>query len=151
MYLWFYILRPKRVVLFPEIAWIKSFLSLTCPHSRMCIRIYILNFKKQTNKQNNNNNKKNKNTKKAKETKEENNISGKSIKRKIAAVQVKIFLVTRMSGDRIFFGLMLLYLYTYNYRGSRNKLSRSKSLNIRREICQFVNLHLKLSCPVDYT
>ena len=50
MYLWFYILRPKRVVLFPEIAWIEFFLSLTCPHSRMCIRIYILNFKKQTSK-----------------------------------------------------------------------------------------------------
>ena len=38
-------LRPKKkkVVLFPEIGW-----SLTCPHSRMCIRIYIVNFKKET-------------------------------------------------------------------------------------------------------
>ena len=112
MYLWFYILRPKRVVLFPEIAWIKIFLSLTRPHSRMCIRIYILNFKKQTNKQKNNK-KKNKNTKKAKETKEENNIPGKLIKRKIAVVQVKIFLVTRISGDSIFFwpyAYVLMYL-----------------------------------------
>ena len=42
----------------------------------MCIRIYILNFKKQTSK------KKNKNTKKAKETKEKKeNISGKLIKK----------------------------------------------------------------------
>ena len=38
--------------------------SLTRPHSRIYIRIYIFNFKKQTNKQ------QNKKTKKAKETKE---------------------------------------------------------------------------------
>ena len=50
MYLWFYILRPKRVVLFPEIGWVNIFLSLTRSHSRMCIRIYISNFKKSKNR-----------------------------------------------------------------------------------------------------
>ena len=29
----------------------KFFISLTCPHSLMCIKIYIFNFRKQTNKQ----------------------------------------------------------------------------------------------------
>ena len=45
-------LRPKKVVLFPEIGRVKNFLSLTRPHSRMCTRIYLFNFKKhQTNKE----------------------------------------------------------------------------------------------------
>ena len=60
---------PKRkVVLFPEIGRVKYFLSLTRPHSRMCIKIYIFNFKKQTST-------KIKNTKNAKETREEKRIS----------------------------------------------------------------------------
>ena len=42
----------------------EHFLSLTRPHSRICIRIYTFNFKKETNKQ-----KKSKNTKNAKEKK----------------------------------------------------------------------------------
>ena len=42
------------------------FLSLTRPHSRICIRIYIFKFKKQRNNQKN---------KKAKETEEEKKIS----------------------------------------------------------------------------
>ena len=59
----------KKVVLFPEIVWVKTFLSLTRPHSRMCIRIYAFDFK---NKQ--------KTTKitrgqKAKEAKDEKRIS----------------------------------------------------------------------------
>ena len=58
-------LGEKKVVLFPEIGQVKKILSLTLPHSRMCIRIYIFNFKKQTNKQ-----KKTRIQKKAKETKE---------------------------------------------------------------------------------
>ena len=41
----------KKVVLFPEIGRVKIFISLTRPHSRMCMAIYIFNFKKQTNKQ----------------------------------------------------------------------------------------------------
>ena len=41
----------KKVVLFPEIRRMKKILSLNRPHIRMCIRIYILNFKKQTKKQ----------------------------------------------------------------------------------------------------
>ena len=44
----------------------------------MCIKIYIFNFKKQTNKQ-----KENKNTEKAKETKEEKTISLEIQKNKI--------------------------------------------------------------------
>ena len=70
-------LRPKKVVLFPEKRRVKYFLSLTCPHSRMCIRTHIVNFKKETYKQ------KNKNTKKVKETKEEKkNSSGEWIQKK---------------------------------------------------------------------
>ena len=45
----------QKVVLFPEIGRVKIVLSLTRSHSRMCIRIYIFNFKKQTNKQKKNN------------------------------------------------------------------------------------------------
>ena len=62
-------LRPKKLVLFPEIGQVKSFLSLTCPHSRMCIILYvfIFNFKTQINKQTN----KKQEYQKAKETKEE--------------------------------------------------------------------------------
>ena len=36
----------KKVVLFPEISRVKNFLSLTRPHSRICIRICVFNFKK---------------------------------------------------------------------------------------------------------
>ena len=55
---WAIVQTEKKVVLFPEIGQVKT-LSLTRPHSRMCIRIYIFKFKKhQTN-----NNKKNKNQK----------------------------------------------------------------------------------------
>ena len=62
------VLRPKKVVFFPEIGRVKNILSLTRPHSRMCIRIYIFNFK---------NKKKTKITwrQKAKETKERKRIS----------------------------------------------------------------------------
>ena len=60
-------IRSKKVVLFPQIGRVKKILSVTGPHSRMCIRIYIFNFKSQTNKQKK---KKNKNTKKVEETKE---------------------------------------------------------------------------------
>ena len=56
-------LDQTKLVLFPEIGRMKLFLSLTRLHSRMCIRIYIFNFKKQEYK------------KKAKEIKEEKRIS----------------------------------------------------------------------------
>ena len=56
----------KKVVLFPEIEWLKIFLSLTSLHSQMCIRIFFFNFKKRTNKQK-------KNTKK--QTKQKKRIS----------------------------------------------------------------------------
>ena len=44
-------LGQKKVVMFPRTGQLKFFLSLIRPHSRMCIRIYIFNFKKQTDKQ----------------------------------------------------------------------------------------------------
>ena len=50
----------------------KVSLSVTCLHSRMCIRIYIFNFKTKTKKEN-------KKTKKAKETKKEKRISEENL------------------------------------------------------------------------
>ena len=47
--------------------------------------------------------KKNENTKKAKETKEEKIVSLENQLKKIAAARVKIFLVTRISGNKSFF------------------------------------------------
>ena len=68
--------KPKKVVLFPEIGRIKIVISLSHPQSRMCIRIYLFNFKKskQTNKQ-----KTNKKTKKAKESKEKKRMHMKNL------------------------------------------------------------------------
>ena len=85
----------KKVVLFPEIGRMKFFLSLTRPHSGVCIRIYIFNIKKQTNKQ------KKKNIKKAKETKEEKIISLENWfkKNKFAVARMNIFLVTHIFGN----------------------------------------------------
>ena len=40
----------KKVTMFLEINQAKTFLSLTRPHSQICIRMYIFNFKTQTNK-----------------------------------------------------------------------------------------------------
>ena len=91
-----------------EIGWAKTFLSLTRPHSRVCIRIYIFNFKK-ANKQAKKTNKKTKKTrkqKKQKKTKEENIMfSENRLKNKLAAAWVKIFLFTRISGNEYFFSL----------------------------------------------
>ena len=77
--------RPKKkVVLFPEIGQMKNFLSLTLPHSRMCIRINLF----QTKKTHNQKAKETKENRKIKETNEEkekgnvvvvNNICEKSI------------------------------------------------------------------------
>ena len=47
------LLGQKEVVLFLEIDRGKNFLSLIHPHSQMCIRIHILNVKKQTSKKQN--------------------------------------------------------------------------------------------------
>ena len=45
--------RPRKtVVFFPEIGFLKKNLSVTRPHSRMCIRIYNFNFKKHWWKEN---------------------------------------------------------------------------------------------------
>ena len=38
-------IRPKKVVLFPEIARVKNVLSLTRPHIQITIRIYVFNLK----------------------------------------------------------------------------------------------------------
>ena len=43
-------LGQQKAILFLETDRVKKFLSLTHAHSRMCIRIYIFSFKKQTNK-----------------------------------------------------------------------------------------------------
>ena len=58
--------RPKKVVLFLDIDWVKLILSLTRPRSQMYITIFLISEKKQAKKQEN---------KKAKETKEEKRIS----------------------------------------------------------------------------
>ena len=42
--------RPKKVALFPDRFRVKKNLSLTSPCSRMSIKIYAFNFKKQTSK-----------------------------------------------------------------------------------------------------
>ena len=46
----FFMQRPKKVALFPDRFRVKKNLSLTSPYSRMSIRIYAFNFKKQTSK-----------------------------------------------------------------------------------------------------
>ena len=66
-------IRPKKGVLFPEIGPVKIFLSLTRPHSRMCIRKHVSNLKQKTKKAKKK--KKKKRRQKAKETKEEKTIS----------------------------------------------------------------------------
>ena len=77
--------RPKNVVLFPVIGWMKNFSSLTRPHSRICIRTYIFLFQiKKLHKQKAKETNENRKTKEAKEEKEKenvvivNNICGKS-------------------------------------------------------------------------
>ena len=43
-----FILSPrKKVVLFPEIGWVKIFSSITRPHRWICLRIYIFRFKQR--------------------------------------------------------------------------------------------------------
>ena len=59
--------------------------------------IFLISRNKHTKK------KKNENTKKAKETKEEKIVSLENQFKKIAAARVKIFLVTRISGNKSFF------------------------------------------------
>ena len=46
------VIRPEKGILFPEIDQVKIFLSLTHPHSQMCIRIHIflISKNKQTSK-----------------------------------------------------------------------------------------------------
>ena len=102
------LLQVKKGVLFPEICLVKKFLSLTLtrPHIRMSIKIYVLMFKKQTNKQKNRQtNKQNKNTKKVKETKEEKKISRENwIKRiNLRPPGVNNFLVSRISLNKSIF------------------------------------------------
>ena len=63
----------KKVVLFPEVERVK-FLSLTHPHSQMCIRIYISNLRKKTKQKI----KKEQENKKQKKLGRNKNICGKS-------------------------------------------------------------------------
>ena len=109
-------LRPKKVALFPEKRRVKYFLSLTCPHSRMCIRIHIVNFKKETYK------KKNKNTKKVKETKEEKkNSSGEWIqkkkkKKKMWSPKWRFFLSPAFPKTRVFFLFLAWMQYVVKFK-----------------------------------
>ena len=80
---------------------VENFLITHHPHSRMCIRIYIFNFKNKQTSEN-----KTKNTKKQKKLKK-NRDSGKSSKKKFAAARVKIFLITLISGNKNFFTFFL--------------------------------------------
>ena len=100
--------------MFSEFGLLKIVLSPTHPHSRICIRICIFNFKKQTSK-------KNRNTKKAKEAKEEKIISPENqLKKKLATAQVKIFLVSRISGNKsFFFGLTTKFMTSWSVQSSR--------------------------------
>ena len=70
----------------------------------MCVRIYIFNYKKKKNKQKKK--KKKKHTKKAKEINKEKRISLQNRLKKM-----KIFLVPRISGNKIFFFFLLLLFF----------------------------------------
>ena len=85
---------------------VENFLITHHPHSRMCIRIYIFNFKNKQTSEN-----KTKNTKKQKKLKK-NRDSGKSSKKKFAAARVKIFLITLISGNKNFFTFFCLISIT---------------------------------------
>ena len=90
--------QKKNVVFFLEIGRVKIFLSLTRLRSRMCIGIYIFNFKKQVKS------KKNRRIqKKVKETKEGNRISTEN------RLKSKKIFVTRISGNKsiFFWGLIM--------------------------------------------
>ena len=94
------ILGQKNEFCFWKLAEWNFFLSLTRSYSQMCIRIYIFDFQKhQTNKQ------KKKESKKAKKKpakKQKNNrehLRKTDLKKKICGRQVKIFVVTRISGN----------------------------------------------------
>ena len=89
----------KKVVLFPEIGLVKIFSSLTHPHSRMCIRIYIFSISK--NKET---------SKKPRKQKRQKKISKRreylwkiDYKNKFVGTRVKIFLVTSIFGSHRFF------------------------------------------------
>ena len=68
-----YVLDQRKVVMFPETSRLKKILSLTRPHSPMCIKIYIFNFKKTKPKI--------ARRQKAKETKEEKRMSVENLTR----------------------------------------------------------------------
>ena len=75
----------------------EHFLSLTKAHSWICIKIYIFNFKKQTNKQ-------------AKETKEGKTISLENrLKKWICGNPGKVFLVTLISRNNSIFIIIIIF------------------------------------------
>ena len=63
------LIRPKKVVLFPETGRLKNFLSLNHSHSCACIRIYICCFKQKYTHREKQKAKETKESKKTKETK----------------------------------------------------------------------------------
>ena len=99
----------------------ENFLSLTRPHSRICIRIYNFNFKKQTKKQK---------KKKIKRRKEEKRIYPKNrLKNKFAATPVMIFLVMCISGNKSIFFFLVWKFELPNKVGGFDEGS-NRSLNV---------------------
>ena len=96
-------LRPKKVALFPEKRRVKYFLSLTCPHSRMCIRIHIVNFKKETYKQ--------KNKKSSGEW-----IQKKKKKKKMWSPKWRFFLSPAFPKTRVFFLFLAWMQYVVKFK-----------------------------------
>ena len=110
-------LGQKKVVLFPEIGRVKNFLSVTCPHSRICSSIYIFDFNEQTSKKQKQEYEKVKESKDKKRMSPENRLK----KNKFAAARLKNFLVTHISGNKS----TLFWPYSkklYEKIGSRNKI-----------------------------
>ena len=100
-------LGQQKVILFLETDRVKKFLySPTRIVEFVSEYIFLVSKNKQTRK-------KNKNRKKAKETKEEN-FFGKSIKKnKFAAARVKIFLITRISGNKRFLSFFFFFFFFF--------------------------------------
>ena len=100
-------LGQQKVILFLETDRVKKFLySPTRIVEFVSEYIFLVSKNKQTRK-------KNKNRKKEKETKEEN-FFGKSIKKnKFAAARVKIFLITRISGNKRFLSFFFFFFFFF--------------------------------------
>ena len=117
-----FIVRPKKSSLVSRSRPGEIFLSVTRPHSRMCIRIYILNFKQQQKK------KKIKNQKKQKKLKKQREFL-RNIDKKNTSAWLKIFLV-------------LLYSYSVCARRSVNHNRFIKKRFCFLDICHLTREHI---------